>query len=300
MQFRSIQLKIASLSGLCVLAATGAVVGYSVVSSNNSRTFVSKETGALTDQLTRDSLKTLASTQAGVIRSTLDGAFDTARDMARTFEVLASKDATQATSAAMRRTQFNAILLNVLKENPGFNGTYSAWEPNALDGQDSAFRDRRDMGSDATGRFLPYWTRDAAGKIAIQPLVEYDSHDLHPNGVMKGGWYIGPQNGNGESILDPLPYVVQGKSVYLATMSVPIMVDGKFGGVAGADFELAFVQNLAEQVKNSIYDGYASVEIVSYKGLVVASSDHPEALLLPLQNVRNLHIFLTGEMSCKS
>ncbi len=277
MQFRSIQLKIASLSGLCVLAATAAVVGYSTISSGNSRAFVSEETGTLTDQLTRDSLKSLASTQAGVIRSTLDGAFDAARDMAHTFEVLASQDTASATPATARRMQLNAILLNVLKENPAFNGTYSAWEPNALDGQDAAFRDKREMGSDTTGRFLPYWTRDAAGKIAIQPLVEYDSHDLHPNGVMKGGWYIGPQNGNGESILDPLPYVVQGKNVYLATMSVPIMVAGKFSGVAGADFDLAFVQKLAEQVKSSIYDGQASVEIVSYKGLVVAS-DRPEAI----------------------
>lgn len=278
MQFRSIQLKIASLSGLCVLAATGSVVGYSMISSGSSRAFVSEETGALTDQLTRDSLKSLASTQAGVIRSTLDGAFDAARDMAHTFEVLASQDTTSATPAVARRMQLNAILLNVLKENPAFNGTYSAWEPNALDDQDAAFRDKREMGSDTTGRFLPYWTRDAAGKIAIQPLVEYDSHDLHPNGVMKGGWYIGPQNGNGESILDPLPYIVQGKNVYLATMSVPIMVAGKFSGVAGADFDLAFVQKLAEQVKSSIYDGQASVEIVSYKGLVVASSDRPEAI----------------------
>ncbi|MFC3166265.1 methyl-accepting chemotaxis protein [Ciceribacter thiooxidans] len=278
MQFRSIQTKIAALSGICVLAATGAVVGFSVVSGGNSRSFVSEETRALTDQLTRDSLKTLAATQAGVVRSALEGAFDAARDMARTFEVLASEEGETATPTAARRTQLNAILLNVLKENPGFNGTYSAWEPNMLDGQDTAFRDRRDMGSDATGRFLPYWTRDAAGKIAIQPLVEYDSHDLHPNGVMKGGWYIGPQNGNGESILDPLPYVVQGKNVYLATMSVPIMVNGTFRGVAGADFDLAFVQKLAEQVNKSIYDGKASVEIVSYKGLVVASSERPETI----------------------
>ena len=172
----------------------------------------------------------------------------------------------------------NAILLNVLKDNPRFNGTYSAWEPDALDGQDAAFRSHADVGSDATGRFLPYWTRDAAGHVAIQPLVEYDNHSLHPNGVMKGGWYIGPQNGEGESILDPLPYVVQGKNVYLATMSVPITIGGKFRGVAGADFDLAFVQQLAEQVKASVFGGQSSITIISAKGLVVASSEHPDAI----------------------
>ncbi|MEA1648967.1 methyl-accepting chemotaxis protein [Nitrospirillum sp. BR 11164] len=223
-------------------------------------------------------MQTLASTQAGVIRSTLDGAFDSARDMARTFEVLADAQDKVSTAPALRRAQFNAVLLNVLKANPRFNGTYSAWEPDALDGQDTAFKDRHEAGSDATGRFLPYWTRDASGHVAIQPLVEYDSHELHPNGVMKGGWYIGPQGGGGESILDPLPYIVQGKNVYLATMSVPIMIDGKFRGVAGADFDLAFVQQLAEQVKASVFSGKASVTIISHKGLIVASSEHPDAI----------------------
>ncbi|MBK1616785.1 methyl-accepting chemotaxis protein, partial [Rubrivivax gelatinosus] len=130
----------------------------------------------------------------------------------------------------------------------------------------------------ATGRVLPYWTRDADGKIALQPLVEYDSEALHPNGVMKGGWFLGPQKTGEESILAPLPYIVQGKSVYLATMSVPIMVDGKFAGVAGADFDLAFLQKLAEQVNADTYEGKGAVRIVSGAGLVVAASDAPQAI----------------------
>nr|WP_237358942.1 methyl-accepting chemotaxis protein [Allorhizobium borbori] len=95
---------------------------------------------------------------------------------------------------------------------------------------------------------------------------------------MKGGWYIGPQEGRGESILDPLPYIVQGKNVYLATMSVPVTVDGKFQGVVGADFDLSFVQKLATRVRDSMYGGKASVEIISHMGLVVASSERPEAI----------------------
>ncbi|WP_321382427.1 methyl-accepting chemotaxis protein [Rhizobium sp.] len=280
MQFKSIQLKIAVLSGLCVLAATAGLVGYGVVSANNTRDYVGQQVTQLSEAKTREALAALSSTQAGIIRSSLDSAFDTARSLASGFEV-AVGDKVNGTAVELRRGQLNAMLLGQLKNNPRFNGTYSAWEPNAIDGKDSEFRDRREVGSDATGRFLPYWTRDAAGKIAIQPLVEYDSKALHPNGVMKGGWYIGPKEGGGESILDPLPYIVQGKNVFLATMSVPIMIDGKFQGVAGADFDLAFVQKLAEDVRASIYDGKAAVKIVSYKGLVVADSAHPETIGQP-------------------
>nr|WP_114149345.1 methyl-accepting chemotaxis protein [Rhizobium wuzhouense] len=278
MRIQSIQSKIALLAGVCVVAASSALVGYSIVSAAKSQAFVGDHVASLTEEATKTQLKTLTLAQASLIRAPLDTAFDAARNMARMFEISAVNDGGVTPAVGQQRARFNAILLNVLKDNPGFNGTYSAWEPDALDGQDRLFRDRKDVGSDMTGRFLPYWTRGADGTLAVQPLVEYDSTALHPNGVMKGGWYIGPQGGGGESILDPLPYVVQGKPVYLATMSVPITVDGKFVGVAGADFDLTFVQKLASEVKASIYGGKASVDIVSYKGLVVASSDHPEAI----------------------
>lgn len=280
MQFKSIQFKIAVLSGLCVLSATAGLVGYGVVSTNHTRDYVGDQVTQLSEAKTREALASLSSAQAGIIRSSLDGAFDTARSLASSFAVVVG-DKTNGTAVDMRRGQLNAMLLSQLKNNPRLNGTYSAWEPNALDGRDAEFKNRNEVGSDATGRFLPYWTRDAGGKIALQPLVEYDSRALHPNGVMKGGWYIGPQEGGGESILDPLPYIVQGKNVFLATMSVPIMIDGKFQGVAGADFDLAFVQKLAEDVRASIYNGKAAVKIVSFKGLVVADSAHPETIGQP-------------------
>jgi ABC-type sugar transport system substrate-binding protein len=71
--------------------------------------------------------------------------------------------------SAGRREQVNAIMPRVLERNPSINGTYSAWEPNALDGNDEAFRNRNDTGGDALGRYLPYWTR-ATGKERIVGL----------------------------------------------------------------------------------------------------------------------------------
>jgi methyl-accepting chemotaxis protein len=279
MKLKSIQFRIAGLAALCVFVATTLLVGYGVFSVRHTEEYVTGQVEQLLDQKTKEGLQTLASTQAGQVRRDLNTAFEAARDMARAFEQLADPKSSSATPAALRRSQLNGILLNELKDNPQFNGTYSAWEPDALDGRDSDFQNNHEMGSDGTGRFLPYWTRDpASGRIAIQPLVEYDSRELHPNGVMKGGWYIGPQEGGGDSILDPLPYIVQGKQVYLATMSVPIMIGGKFHGVAGADYNLDFVQTLAEKVSKSIYGGKAAVGIVSYKGLIVASSQHPDLI----------------------
>jgi hypothetical protein len=89
------------------------------------------------------------------------------------------------TAAGGRRTQFNAVLRNVLEHNPSFNGTYSAWEPNGLDGNDGPYQNAAAMGSDATGRFLPYWTRGAGGK-SRSSLWSNTTAARHPNGLVKG------------------------------------------------------------------------------------------------------------------
>ncbi|WP_237154809.1 methyl-accepting chemotaxis protein [Oryzibacter oryziterrae] len=286
MNIHSIKVRITSLSAVCLLATVGAVVGYGVYSNSQTNEATNKGVYSLLDAKAQEALQNLAATQAAVVRTEVDTAFSAARNMARAFETMASGDAL-ATPAAMRRTQLNATLLGVLKDNPRFNGTYSAWMPNAIDGNDAAFTGKADIGSDATGRALPYWTRDVTGKIALQPLVEYDSREKHTNGLIKGGWFIGPEETGTESLLAPLPYIVQGKAVHLATMSVPITVNGKFMGVAGADFNLDFVQTLAQEVKSKIYGGAGDVTIVTQDALVVASSIDPTGIGGPLSKFDN-------------
>ncbi|WP_370677537.1 methyl-accepting chemotaxis protein [Pleomorphomonas sp. PLEO] len=276
MNVRSINFRIVSLSIVCLLATVGAVVGYGMYSSQTTNEANNASVSQLLAQESQKVLQGTAATQAGHIGEEVDTAFNAARNMARAFETMI--DGKSASTPDIRRAQLNATLERVLKDNPRFNGTYSAWMPDAIDGNDAAFKGKAEAGSDQTGRALPYWTRDPAGKIALQPLVEYDSKELHSNGIMKGGWFIGPQTNGKESMLAPLPYIVQGKSVYLATISVPITVDGKFYGVAGADFNLDFVQKLAEDVDAKIYDGAGSVTIVTKDGLVVASSLKPEGV----------------------
>jgi methyl-accepting chemotaxis protein len=132
---------------------------------------------------------------------------DAARTMADTFMVAKSSD---NGGLELGRDQINAILLKVLKDNPNFNGTYSCWEPDALDGRDSEFKTGKDGNNADTGRFTPYWNRDKNGNIAVQPLVEYDTRDRHPNAVLKGGWYINPKENHKESVSVKQPIKTQG------------------------------------------------------------------------------------------
>ncbi len=277
MNFSSIQTKIATLAGLSLFGTAIALVGFSVVSASRNASLVADRTSAVLEQKGKEIAEGIGAAQSGLIRSDLEAALTTAQTMADVFAKIAEEKESASAPAGQRRGQINDILHRVLKSNEGFNGTYSAWMPNAIDGNDATFRGRRDLGTDETGRFLSYWTRQD-GKEGLQPLVEYESRDLHANGVMKGGWFIGPRETGKPSVLGPLPYVVQGRNVYLATMSAPIVAGGKFVGVAGADYDLSFIENLTHKVSQSIFGGKNEVLILSDLGLVVAHSGKPEMI----------------------
>ncbi|MDD2462733.1 MAG: methyl-accepting chemotaxis protein [Desulfobulbus sp.] len=282
MQLTSVRTKIAGIAGACLIVSSAVLVGYSLYTARTSQKHVNARVTTLLETRSLDGLKNLASNYAGKIRAEFDVALDAARTMADTFSL--SKESNSG-GLELGRNQINAILLKVLHDNPNFNGTYSCWEPDGLDGRDSEFKTGQDGNNKLTGRFTPYWNRDEKGNIAVQPLVEYDTRDRHPNGVLKGGWYINPSENHTESVLGPLPYIVQGKKVWLATMSVPILVNDKFYGVAGSDYNLDFVQELSKSVDKEVFDGQGEIIIVSNMGLIVAHSEKPELIGGPLKTV---------------
>ncbi|WP_273527443.1 methyl-accepting chemotaxis protein [Pseudomonas sp.] len=277
MTLRSIQQRIALIGGLCLLTTAGILIGYSVYLASSTQQLVSNRVSQQAQDEALQTLQHLGGKYAGEIRAEFTKALEAARGMATTFAV-AKMGAADNGGLEIGRDQVNAVLLNVLKSYPDFNGTYSCWEPDAIDGQDALFAGTQNGNNEQTGRFTPYWTRGADGKIAVQPLVEYDTLDKHPNGVLKGGWYIGPKENRRESVLGPLPYIVQGKQVWLATLSVPIVVGGRFMGVAGTDYNLDFVQKISQEVSGKLFDGQGEVAIISDQGLVVAESRHPNLI----------------------
>ncbi|QVX15707.1 HAMP domain-containing protein [Pseudomonas congelans] len=281
MKLKSLQARICITAGLCLFVSSASLVVYGVFTSRTNEQYVSDEVAVLIEHSTVREIQNLAESRANAIQAKLQNALDAARTMASTF---AASKASQS-SLTLGREQINSVLLGVLKDNPEFNGTYSCWEQDALDGKDLTSRDAQDGSNPLTGRFTPYWTRSPDGRVAVQPLVEYDSADSHPNGVPKGGWYQGPKSTLKESVLDPIPYVVQGNNVWLTTLSVPVVANGKFYGVVGADFDIAFIQKLSEQMSAELYGGKGSVTILSNQGLVVADSQRAELIGQPMKTL---------------
>ncbi|MAD43505.1 MAG: hypothetical protein CMI02_08295 [Oceanospirillaceae bacterium] len=120
----------------------------------------------------------------------------------------------------------------VLEENPQFLGSYFGYEPNA-DGNDSLHTRDSDTHSDS-GRFLPYWYRDG-NQVAVMPLSGMES-SLYYDGVRK----LYQQEGKPTGLITE-PYVYDG--LLLIEQVYPIVIDGRFKGVAGIDRSLSFLDD---------------------------------------------------------
>ncbi len=258
MRLRSLQFKIAFWGGLCLLTTATLIIVFAMTSMRSDAQ--QARTNAI------ESAKHLAASsaaqRASAIQAQLEGAMDAARTLAETFSGIKDKRA----NLKLDRDALNNILKIVLERNPNFVGTYTAWEPNQLDGLDDLYQGTE--GYDSSGRFVPYWNRNEHGKIVVEPLVDYDKEGA-------GDYYLLPKKTQNESIIDPYVYQIQGKPTLITSLVVPILVEQTFYGIAGVDLRLDFLQHMANDVKD-LYEGTAKIIIISHNGTLAAVTQQPE------------------------
>ncbi len=101
--------------------------------------------------------------------------------------------------------------------------------PDAFDGQDAANVGRKDLGSNSSGAFEPYWAR-TEGQINMEPPEN--------NQVFGEEFYTLASSTRKPAITEPYSYDVGGKSVLMTSMAAPVISHGKVIGVAGLDIAL--------------------------------------------------------------
>ena len=72
-----------------------------------------------------------------------------------------------------------------------------------------------------------------------------------------------------------------GQKMLMTSLTVPILKEGKFVGIAGVDMNLPIFQQLAEQLGKQLYDNQAEVTLVSKMGLIAGSNRHAGKLGRP-------------------
>ncbi|TDV09192.1 methyl-accepting chemotaxis protein [Paraburkholderia caballeronis] len=243
----SLRARLVTLTGLIV--AAGFCVGIAVLTWQSG-------------QSQRDSASLLANqiaqTTSGEIRNQLEGAF-------RISHALADAMAAVHEQADPSRPTADAIMRRVAESNPDYVDVWTGWEPNAFDGKDSEFVNK--PGTDASGRYLTLWTR-ASGKLALDVSPDYDDPSA------QGDWYQQPKKSGHDILTEPTKYTLSGVDVVMISTCVPIVIDGKFVGVAGVDVAIS---NMQQHIQSLHPYGTGYVSLISAKGVYVADGS-PQGL----------------------
>lgn len=246
----SIRTKITLWVGLGIALVTLILIGYSAITLRQTAI----------DNATQEA-RTLAKAQSALVQNQLSLPLFTARAISQFLST--TKD--PSNPVALSRDQVNGMLRTLLVNNPTFLGTYTLWEPNSFDGQDTTYVGA--VAHDQSGRFIPYWIRGEDGIIHVEALAQYETPGI-------GDWYLLPRSTMNEVTLAPIIYPIQGKDVVMASFVVPIVQNDKFYGIAGVDAPIGFVQQIVDDV--NLYDGTTNAVLFSDTGTLIAVRQQPE------------------------
>ncbi|WP_442964700.1 cache domain-containing protein [Pseudomonas sp. GCEP-101] len=167
----------------------------------------------------------------------------------------------KARNLGPQREQIDAVMREYLTRNPELLAFACGCEPNAFDGRDSEFVDA--PGHDASGRFMAYWHR-GSGVAQRECLVGYDRADG------SGDWYQVPRDKGRDVFMEPYEYSVGGSTVLMTSFMSPMLANGRFLGILGADYTL---QQLQESLGQLTPMGNGRYALLSNAGVYVTHAD---------------------------
>ncbi|WP_339465311.1 MULTISPECIES: methyl-accepting chemotaxis protein [unclassified Pseudomonas] len=276
MKFKSIQFSVAALAGAIVLSVVAALVLYALFSGARTQEMVQQRTQAQFEQVIEQRLTSLAQTQVSQIQRELEAPLLIAGGLVRVNALLGTPGADGQPRLSVSREQLISLIKENVEKNPKILGTYIAWEKNALDHNDAAYVGTRVVGIDAAnGRFLPWWFRNDDGTLGLDKLVDVDDQKVLSTGVRASEYYLCSKERKKSCVIDPAPYKVGDKIVMLASFIEPIMLNGAFQGIVGADLSVNFIQEMLLGANQKLYSGAGEMALIGSNGRIVAYTKDP-------------------------
>ena len=302
MKFRSIQTTIATLAGASILAIVVALILYALYASGRSQELTQARTQDLLEQVIKQRLSALAQTQTLQIQAELEYPLMITTELANTNRLLGLKTEDGSAMLSMSREELNNLAREILVQHPKLLGSYIGWTVNGLDDSDAIYAGIGNPAVNESGRFIPWWYRNDDGSLAQELLTDLENEKPLPTGVRAGEYYLCPRDAKKACVIDPAPYEMGGKMVMLASFVSPILIDGTFKGMVGADLGVNFIQDLLVNADNQLYDGAGEMALISSHGRLVASTQAPDNLgspateLLDANELENLRQLKPGQI----
>ncbi|RRW21888.1 methyl-accepting chemotaxis protein [Stutzerimonas stutzeri] len=268
--FRSIQTAFAALAGACTLIVIAALLLYALASGVRSQALVEERTRALIDGMVEQRVTALAQAQVNRIQAQLQAPLQIATSLARVHTLTALTGDDGMPMANLRREELINLARQTLIENPDLTSTYIAWEPNGVDANDLMYRG--DEPGMLDGRFASWIYRDGSGQMKIDRLSDIEDTRLLDTGIRAGEYYLCPREQLKPCVGDPAPYDMNGQTYLLSSFNAPILVDGKFHGIVGADISVDFIQQLLSNANAQLYGGVGEIALISNNGRLAAYS----------------------------
>jgi len=254
MKFKSIQMKICQLVGLCMLVTIAIIIAYAAsIMKNNA-----ESARMISVENAKSYAVAIAKQYANNIQRKLEAPLETASALAQILSGMKTEDA----FLELGRDEVNGILQTLLANNDDFAGTFTAWEPNAFDSMDNGYKNYQ--GHDHTGRFIPLWSENKNNEYTITPLSDYDKEGT-------GDYYLVPQKTKTELILSPHTFKHADQGEFVTSLISPIVIEDQFFGIIGIHFRLDQFQILVDSIKD-LFNGAARVFVISNDGKVVAAT----------------------------
>ena len=283
MHFRSLRSFVVALAGPCLLAIVAALVVYNLLAAARTLQTVEEHTRELMEDALSARLNAIADAEGARIQRELDQAMTLAKQLATTNALMGKEDTEGQRALFLSRRQLSNLVRQTLADNPSLLDAYIGWEPNAF-GDDARYAGDERYGHNESGRFMPWWYRDDDGSLALLPLGDdMESETRLDNGIRQGEYYLCPRETLSACIVDPAAYDFGGTTHLVTSFNAPILVDGEFRGIAGADLSLSFIQTLLTDANQALYDGAGRMALVAGQGGLVADTAGENGLGLPAE-----------------
>ncbi|MCP1441592.1 methyl-accepting chemotaxis protein [Pseudomonas sp. GGS8] len=304
MKFKSIQFSVAALAGAIVLSVVAALVLYTLFSGARTQDMVQQRTQAQFEQVIEQRLTSLAQTQVSQIQRELEAPLLIAGGLVRVNALIGTPGIDGQPQLSLSREQLISLIKENVARNPKILGTYIGWEKNALDHNDAAYVDTKVVGIDASnGRFLPWWFRNEDGSLGLDKLVDVDDQKTLSTGVRASEYYLCSKETKKACVIDPAPYKVGDKIVMLASFIEPIMLNGAFQGIVGADLSVNFIQEMLLGANQKLYSGAGEMALIGGNSRIVAYTKDPSKFgekvsdILDSKQIANMANLKRGEVT---
>jgi len=304
MKFKSIQFSVAALAGAIVLSVVAALVVYALLSGARTQDMVQERTQAQFEQVIEQRLTSLAQTQVSQIQRELEAPLLIAGGLVRVNALIGTPGTDGQPALSLSREQLIGLIKENVVKNPKILGTYIGWEKDALDHNDAAYVGTQVVGIDAAnGRFLPWWFRNDDGTLGLDKLVDVDDQKTLSTGVRASEYYLCSKETKKSCVIDPAPYKVGDKIVMLASFIEPIMLNGAFQGIVGADLSVNFIQEMLLGANQKLYSGAGEMALIGGNGRIVAYTKDPSKFgekvsdILDSKQIANMANLKRGEVT---